>query len=1672
MILSVLFIGCGGDDGGGGGETPSAKPGKPSSGDGDDGGREPPVVQARKLGTHTFARVNSSNGFSCALIMGGGVKCWGYQNSGRLGDGVSASTYAIRPVDVLGVGGTGTLKGVVQISMKSASACALTVEGTVACWGAGGDHLGNGTSNDTSHPTMVLEASGKTNLLGNIIQVAKGTAHTCALTGSGTVKCWGNGSVLGDGVGVDSGYPVDVVEEEGSTDPLEGVVQISAGDNHVCVLMGSGSVKCWGTGRKGILGHGSTDNETAPVNVVDAEGSPLTDIIQIDAGVAHSCALNATGGVRCWGNQSSGALGNGETGSGSVSNAVVVLDVSGSAPLGGIVQISAGSSFSCALTGEGTVLCWGKGDLLGSNASSNSGHPVVVVEGSGNSAPLADIVQIDSYDHTCGVTTKGEIRCWGKGSSGELGTGAQVSKTHPVSVVDGGSTLFNIGKSSGYEYSCYSDNSCRFEENSLITVTPSDGPEGTDTTPDVLVGNVSAGDMVTLHLDATCTSSSIGSGTVASGETTATITPTTALVAWENLIYAKVGNLCSANPGIYTLTGADPRVVGEIRGMDATPTLTINHLSNGDSISLHGSRDCSDGALGSATASGATGSLTPSTALEGRRHVFHLKQNGTCYPDVFEYELITFRGSYGLIATGSDHSCAVNAGGGVFCWGAGGQGQLGNDDTAGKDHPVTVVDGDSSTDPLKDIVQVVAGGSHTCALTLKGTVKCWGDGNKGRLGNGSTADVDKDHPVDVVGVGGSGVLSGIVQIGAGYNHTCGVTDKGAVVCWGIGDNGRLGNNSAVNSGTPVEVLESDGNSGTIPLKGAVEVKGGIEHTCALTSEGTVKCWGKGQNGQLGNGGTAVTQSTAVDALVSNTDQTPLGDIVQISTGGYHTCALTSGGNVKCWGRDLYGELSNVETGQQTYPTDMTIVGSTLIEGVKAISAGESHTCILGSRNNISCSGRNNQGQLGSGSTTDQNNLITVRGTRHWVGLSAKKTHTCALRESGEVKCWGFNFYGQLGNDNTTRQNEPASVVEEDSSTIPLSIGNWEREYVCYGDGTCEFDRETFAVPLLSSPADGDTYGLSFTLNFTISNVKSFQSVSLHEDAACASDASASGAVANGGAPLTLTSSTLNVSENAFFIKVGDSCHPHRTDYIVMKGTLDNRIEGDALSDDTTPTLTVNRLANGDTLSLHSGKGCSGNTVASATATGSSEDLTVGSGFNYGINTLYLKKNGVCYPRRFDYNLVYLIADYHRIAEGGTHTCVVNSDAGVYCWGLGASGQLGNDGTANVDHPVRVVSADGSGTNLGNIIQVSSGLEHTCALTSAGKVKCWGEADQGQLGNNATADKDAPVDVITSGTDTNALGGIVQISAGNDHTCALTQKGTLVCWGKNDNGRLGNDCNDSCADTPHPVKVKASDGDAALLSSVIQVSAGGHHTCGIVVGGRVVCWGWGGRGQLGNTTASDKDAPSPVRAVSGDGDLEGVVQISAGIEHTCGVTNAGTIVCWGSGGHGRLGHNATSSSNRPVYVQTSSSDTDPLDGVLQVGAGDEHSCALAEPSGGNYGFFCWGNGNNGRLSDRCFSSTCANQTTPTGTQYATVPSNGVAKVIQIGRGNNHTCLLFSGDGVVQCWGAGSTGRLGSNQSNDQDSATNVAANGSGGTLSIGTTMRRYICSVEGCEIASE
>jgi alpha-tubulin suppressor-like RCC1 family protein len=357
------------------------------------------------------------------------VRCWGDNSFGQLGDGLVETT---RPTagDVLIQGG-GVLTGATGIAAASRNACALVSGGGIKCWGDNSfGQIGDGTTTSRPLAVDVLTSAGGNALTGAIaISGAIGSGgHFCATFSGGTVKCWGlnNTGQIGDGTTTNRLSPTDVLTSLGGS-PLSGVTGIVSGKNHNCVLM-AGDLKCWGSNDYGQLGDGTTTPRPFPTEVAFA-GSGPPGVTAAAAGAEHTCVVVGGNGLRCWGYNGVGGLGDGTT---TDRPAPVDVLASGGGILTGATGVGAGRSRTCALVSGGGVKSWG-GSPIGDGDTTFRLCPVDVLKAA--STPLTGATALGFGDlHTCAVISGGGLSCWGTNSVGQIGDGTTSTRLFATDV--------------------------------------------------------------------------------------------------------------------------------------------------------------------------------------------------------------------------------------------------------------------------------------------------------------------------------------------------------------------------------------------------------------------------------------------------------------------------------------------------------------------------------------------------------------------------------------------------------------------------------------------------------------------------------------------------------------------------------------------------------------------------------------------------------------------------------------------------------------------------------------------------------------------------------------------------------------------------------------------------------------------------------------------------------------------------------------------------------------------------------------------------------------------------------------------------------------------------------------------------------------------------------------
>lgn len=536
-----------------------------------------------------------------------------------------------------------------------------------------------------------------------------------------------------------------------------------------------------------------------------------------------------------------------------------------------------------------------------------------------------------------------------------------------------------------------------------------------------------------------------------------------------------------------------------------------------------------------------------------------------------------------------------------------------------------------------------------------------------------------------------------------------------------------------------------------------------------------------------------------------------------------------------------------------------------------MSAGKTHTCAIMTSGEVKCWGQNAQGQIGDGTTIDRPAPVTVL-TGGVLSISSAEDYSCAIMAVGGVKCWGNNSSGQLGDGTTTNRLTPTNVVGITGRVSGLSLGAFHACAVlssgsvkCWGNN--------------SSGQLGD--------GTTSSQLAPTEVVGLTGD---------------------VLSISLGANHSCVVMTTGSVfCWGDNQSGQLADGTLTNR-------------LTAVRVVG---------------------LTGAAQSISSGAAHT----CVVILGSGVwCWGRNLRAQLNGSISQYSVtpvrspvtsgaviVAAGESHTCALTSTGAVQCWGDNILGQLG-DGKSSSPGTSNVIGLSNG------VVNISSGANHICAETSLNQLKCWGDNRFGQIGDGFTVRRNSPQSV------TGLQAGVAQISTGMNHNCAVTTSGAVKCWGRNIAGALGQASADVIA---APTTV------SSLGVAAARISSGFHYNCAVTISGGLQCWGNNASGQLGDGTIVSRAEPQDVTGLS-----SGVVSVAVANSHSCAVTTAGGLKCWGDNSSGQIGDGVTQFfSKTPVDVVGLSS------GVASVAVGQSHSCAVTTAGG----LKCWGD-NAGKLGD--------------------------------------------------------------------------------------------------------
>jgi alpha-tubulin suppressor-like RCC1 family protein len=777
----------------------------------------------------------------------------------------------------------------------------------------------------------------------------------------------------------------------------------------------------------------------------------------------------------------------------------------------------------------------------------------------------------------------------------------------------------------------------------------------------------------------------------------------------------------------------------------------------------------------------------------------------------------------------------------------------------------------------KTVVRVSAGASHGVALCSDGTVAAWGDNTYGQLGNGGTASSNVPVAVKM-----KGALSGktVVAVDAGSDHNLALCSDGSVIAWGRNAQGQLGNGNTEDSHVPVAVLKS----GVISGKTVVAVSAGGSHSLALCSDGKVAAWGGNASGCLGNG-TAISSSQPV--WVNTAGILKGRKVVSLSAGGTHSLAACSDGTSVAWGKGINGQLGNGAKINSKVPLAVKKTGVLTGKKVVGVSAGDSHSLALCSDGTAVAWGKNDRGQLGNNNTTDTSKPVAVSKAGALVGkkvvsLSAGQSYGLALCSDGTVAGWGSNTRGQIGVSGTANRKVPTAIslagVFPNRKWTNVSAGG--SVSLAIAAVPTVIDSKLSALVLGSATFQP---GFSPAVTDYLSNVdETTSSVSVTPTAG-----NPAAVITVNGVPVpsgkTIPDIGLAMGRNVIHVIVtaedGKSTSYSLT--VVRTGQI-NAVYG-------TATDVPVSLPNGDpspwTVNL---------SLNFEPTLGTNLTLVRKDGLGFFSGRFLNLVQGQAVDLSFQGKAYHFVANY--FGGDGNDLVLEWANRSLAAWGFNGFMQAGSTATENVEAPTAVPDM---GVLAGKTVTaVAAGYSHSLALCADGTLATWG-GGAAQLGVGGLDSSSVPVAVNHMG----ALEGktVVGISAASGSNLAVCSDGSVVAWGTGGWGQLGNGTSE---DSDVPVKVLLTGSLAG--KSVVSVAVGGMHSLAVCSDGSVLAWGSNSYGQLGDGTTTYRMTPVLVTTT---GALAGksVVAVSAGFQHSVALCSDGTLVAWGSDYYSQLGN---------------------------------------------------------------------------------------------------------------------------------------------------------------------
>nr|WP_246525805.1 hypothetical protein [Geomobilimonas luticola] len=1545
---------------------------------------------------------------------------WGYNGSGQLGPG---GYYVSTPTLIQGME-----SGVVAAAGGKYHSLAVKSDGSVWAWGYNNyGQLGNGTTTQSTTPVQVLPAGS------DIIAVAAGEYHSLALKSDGTMLAWGTNwyRQLGDGTYTQRNTPVPV------TGVGSGVIAIAAGKSHSLAVKADGSVWAWG---ENSYGQVATANAGFP-NPVSTLGAG-SGIIAVAAGANHSFAVKANGAVYAWGNNSDGQLGNNATQYSVTTPTEIVAAGSG------ITRVAAGQNHSLAIKENRYLLAWGLNDYgqLGIGDPNRSAPVQVTDLGIGSGVTSLAV----GYAHSMAV--KGDVAvAWGYNSNGQLGDNSQTRRPIPVSVSGLASGVSRLAGGGNFSLALKQDGSVWSWGNNY------DGQLGNGTNTYSLTP-VSV--------------SSLGTGitAIAAGSSHAlALKSDGSLWSWGYNWAGQLGDGTSGN-------GTSKSTPLSVPGMDSG----VVGIAAGQHHSLAVKADGSVWAWG--------------------LNNFGQLGDGTTNASSIPIKVVDAGSGVVRVVAGVSSSFAIKADGSVLAWGYDYYGQLG--DAGSYVNRMTPI---AATAFGSGIISLAAGQDHTLVVKSDGSVWSVGRNSFGQLGDGTLAT--KTTPVPVSSLG-----SGVVGVAANSNFSLALKSDGTVLAWGDNSASQLGNGYTSPVVTPTQnlfrglykpqgsIIGLKYDAGSVMNWGTVAWNASLPTNTAVTfrargADNEANLAGASWSGYYTTTGSAINIPASrwleleMNLTTSDGVYTPTLDDCTVTYATHYTdnqapvgignAAPADGARNVPVGSTLdataavdsdsgsvqyYFQIakdSGFTTGVQTsgwqaatsYSPTLAL-SNTYFWRVKARDAAQNETSYtstwsFGTTYPPTAPTAGTPQALSTTSirwnfadTSDSEDGFRLHDAAQTLKASVATPNLAWLDESGlsanTLYTRHLHAYNNVAGDSAASADMSAytMAVPPNVTTPAMTPATWTNtgNTACtnsagFGSGGVQYYRYVWnqnATYIFNETEP--TWSSSFLPSTSLADGSWYLHVKAYNGGDVSSGTQDLGPYyidstpptgldiqtpANGATGLP-TNTTLNV-------KAAVDNESGSVQYYFQIATNSTFTEGLQTSYWTASTMYSPPLSAGttyywrvrtrdylaNTTSLSAAPAWSFTTTGTKitwTSKGDFENNSVSAASSVPVMVTPATSRKLVVVsgtnQSDDASLSNLFGVSNTtLAGGGQHTLALKADGSVWGWGYNNFGEVGDNTTIDRNAPVAARTLI-AGTG---VVGIAAGSYHSLAVLSDGSVWAWGQNTNYQLGDGFTTTRTSPVMVSGLGI----LSGTVKVAAGSLHSLALKSNGSVWAWGYGGHGQLGtNDVGGRSTPTAVPT----------LSSGVSGIAAGELHSVAVKTDGSAWAWGFNSNGQVGDNSITNRLAPTQV---NGLGAGAGVIAVAAGSYHTLALKDDGSVWAWGSNANGQLGDNSTTQRLVPVQVYG----LGPGAGVIAVAAGSNFSLALKSDGS----VWAWGDNSLGQLGDNSNTQRIAP------VQVANMGSN--SGVIKVAAGSIHS-LALKNDGSIWAWGYNGNGRLGDNSTTDR------------------------------------